>query len=311
MIRFQAVVVGAGLVSQFWLPLLRDRDDIELVAVVDLDPAAARAALERDALTAPVFRELAPAVQATAANVVVNLTPPEAHRPVVEAALELGCHVLGEKPIATTLDDAYALVVAAAAAGRTYAVMQNRRFEHGIRTLRDGLADDRIGRPTILACDFFRAPRFGGFREEMESPLLVDMAIHQFDQARFLAGSDPVAVSCVEFNPPGSWYAGDAAAACTFEFADGAVFAFRGSWCAPGFATSWNGSWRVVGTHGTALWDGEATPSARSSPRRSRRPSAPNGSGHGAAAPATPAASTTCSTRSRRAASPRPTAETT
>ena len=88
--------------------------------------------------------------------------------------------------------------------------MQNRRFEHGIRTLRDGLAAGRIGSVTTLACDFFKAPHFGGFREEMESPLLLDMAIHQFDQARFVAGVEPVAVSCHEFNPAGSWYAGRA-----------------------------------------------------------------------------------------------------
>ena len=140
--------------------------------------------------------------------------------------------------------------------------MQNRRFEHGIRTLRDGLAAGRIGSVTTLACDFFKAPHFGGFREEMESPLLLDMAIHQFDQARFVAGVEPVAVSCHEFNPAGSWYEGRASAICTFELADGSIFSYRGSWTAEGFGTSWNGSWRVIGTAGTALWDGEGDPFA-------------------------------------------------
>ena len=140
--------------------------------------------------------------------------------------------------------------------------MQNRRFEHGIRTLRDGLVAGRIGSVTMLACDFFKAPHFGGFREEMRSPLLLDMAIHQFDQARFVAGVEPVAVSCQEFNLAGSWYRGDATAVCTFELADGSVFSYRGSWSTEGFGTSWNGSWRVVGTAGTALWDGEGGPVA-------------------------------------------------
>jgi predicted dehydrogenase len=235
---------------------------VDVVALVDVDVEVARAAAERDGVSAPIFRTMETAVEATAPDVVVNLTPPEWHRPVVETALGLGCHVLGEKPIATTLQDAQALVRAAEKAGRTYAVMQNRRFEHGIRTLRDGLAAGRIGSVTMLACDFFKAPHFGGFRDAMESPLLVDMAIHQFDQARFLAGVEPVAVTCHEFNPAGSWYRGDAAALCTFELADGAVFSYRGSWSAEGLGTSWNGSWRVVGTAGTALWDGEGDPVA-------------------------------------------------
>jgi predicted dehydrogenase len=257
---FRIAVVGVGSISRLWLPLLRDRLDVDVVALVDVDAEVARAATERDGVSAPIFRTMESAVEATAPDVVVNLTPPEMHRPVVEVALGLGCHVLGEKPIATTLEDAQALVSAADRAGRTYAVMQNRRFEHGIRTLRDGLAAGRIGSVTMLACDFFKAPHFGGFRDEMASPLLLDMAIHQFDQARFLVGADPVAVSCHEFNPAGSWYRGDAAALCTFELADGAVFSYRGSWSAEGFGTSWNGSWRVIGTAGTALWDGEGDP---------------------------------------------------
>jgi len=262
MTTFRIAVVGTGSISQFWLPLLRDRPDVDLVALVEVDAEVARGAAERDGVSAPVFRTLEGAVEATAPDVVVNLTPPEWHRPIVETALGLGCHVLGEKPIATTLEDAEALVRAAEGAGRTYAVMQNRRFEHGIRTLRDGLAAGRIGSVTMLACDFFKAPHFGGFREAMESPLLVDMAIHQFDQARFVAGVDPVAVSCHEFDPAGSWYQGRAVAICTFELADGSVFSYRGSWSAEGFGTSWNGSWRVVGTAGTALWDGEGDPVA-------------------------------------------------
>jgi predicted dehydrogenase len=262
MTTFRIAVVGMGSISQFWLPILRDRLDVDVVALVDVDVEVARAAAERDGVSAPIFRTMETAVEATAPDVVVNLTPPEWHRPVVEAALGLGCHVLGEKPIATTLEDAQALVRAAEGAGRTYAVMQNRRFEHGIRTLREGLAAGRIGSVTTLACDFFKAPHFGGFRDAMDSPLLLDMAIHQFDQARFLVGVDPVAVSCHEFNPAGSWYRGHAAAICTFELADGSVFSYRGSWSAEGFGTSWNGSWRVVGTAGTALWDGEGDPVA-------------------------------------------------
>src|SRR5581483_4578441 len=256
----RVAVVGTGRMSGSWLPLLRDRPDVEVVAFAELDSAAARTAAESHGLSAPIFRDLETAAQATAPDVVVNLTPPESHRPVVETALGLGCHVLGEKPIATTLEDAQALIRAATAADRIYAVMQNRRFEHGIRTLRVGLGEGRIGSVTMLACDFFKAPHFGGFREEMESPLLVDMAIHHFDQARFLAGVDPVAVSCHELNFAGSWYRGDATALCTFEFPDGLVFSYRGSWSAEGFGTSWNGSWRVVGTAGTALWDGEDDP---------------------------------------------------
>jgi predicted dehydrogenase len=94
----------------------------------------------------------------------------------------------------------------------------------------------------------------------MAHVLLVDMAIHQFDAARYLLDDDPVSVYCEEFNPGWSWYAGDANATAVFEFASGARYIYTGSWCAPGLETSWNGSWRASGEHGAATWDGDGDP---------------------------------------------------
>ena len=71
----------------------------------------------------------------------------------------------------------------------------------------------------------------------MDSPLLLDMAIHQFDLARMMTGADPEHVYTVEYNPHGSWYRGDAAASCIFEMSNGVVFTFNGSWAAEGCAT--------------------------------------------------------------------------
>jgi predicted dehydrogenase len=67
-------------------------------------------------------------------------------------------------------------------------------------------------------------------------------------------------VSCHEFNPEGSWYKGDACAVCIFEFSNGAVFNYRGSWCAKGFNTSWDATWRLTASKGSILWNGYDLP---------------------------------------------------
>ena len=92
--------------------------------------------------------------------------------------------------------------------------------------------------------------------------LLVDMAIHTFDAMRFLSGRDPVAVTALDFNPRGSWYRDGASAVAAFEMTGGVVATYRGSWCAEGLDTSWNGQWRAVCRDGTALWDGAGEPQA-------------------------------------------------
>jgi predicted dehydrogenase len=158
--------------------------------------------------------------------------------------------------MAETLDQAHDLVRRAAAAGRIHAVIQNRRYLAAVRRIRRLIASGVLGRITSLHCDFFLAPHFGGFREEMAHVLLLDMAIHTFDAARCMSGLDAEAVYCREWNPPGSWYARDSSAAAVFEMEQGVIFTYRGSWAAKGLGTSWESAWRIQGQHGCIIWDG-------------------------------------------------------
>ncbi len=70
-------------------------------------------------------------------------------------------------------------------------MIQNRRYIANVRRIRRFLDSGAIGTPTSIHCDFFIAPHFGGFREEMGHVLLLDMAIHTFDAARFMVNGEP------------------------------------------------------------------------------------------------------------------------
>ena len=100
--------------------------------------------------------------------------------------LPINCHLLTEKPLADSPDNARAIVEAARRAGRIHAVVQNRRYVANVRRIRRFLDSGAIGAPTSIHADFFVAPHFGGFREEMRHVLLLDMAIHTFDAARYM-----------------------------------------------------------------------------------------------------------------------------
>ena len=259
---FRVALVGCGGMSNTWVEYALQREDTELVALVDLNAQTAAGLAARHGLVGiPVFADVTQAIQTTGANVVFDVTVPEAHETVTLAALKSGCDVFGEKPLAAGMEQARRMVAAAGQTGRTYAVMQNRRYLPQMHALRN-LVRNEIGTPGFMTANFFIGAHFGGFRDAMSSPLLLDMAIHTFDQARFILGDDPVSVFCQEFNPPGSWYAGGAAAVCLFEFEGGQVLSYNGSWCAEGAATSWEAEWRVMGSAGTAIWDGINAPYA-------------------------------------------------
>lgn len=260
MASFRVVVAGCGGMARTWVQYALRRSDVEIVGLVDLFEEAALAMKQDFALSAATYRRVEDAILDTGANLVFDVTIPASHKQVVLTALSLGCDVFGEKPMSDSLADAYAMLEAAKATGKTYAVMQNRRYDARIRALRDIVQSGAIGQVGMIHADFFLGAHFGGFRDEMDYPLILDMAIHTFDQARFITGANPVSVYCASINPPGSWYKGDAAAICTYEFSDGTVFSYRGSWASEGGRTSWEASWRVNGSVGTALWDGEHAP---------------------------------------------------
>ncbi|WP_066521325.1 Gfo/Idh/MocA family protein [Curtobacterium ammoniigenes] len=254
----RVVLVGAGNMGRHWLDVIAQTPEITLVGIVDLDLELAQRTVAERRLTVSVGASLAEVVNASTAQAVIDVTVPPAHHAVNTEALFLGLPVLCEKPIAPTVADALSLIAAEEVSGQLLMTSQSRRYYPALAELREFVGT--LGEIGAVTTEFFKAPHFGGFRDEMDHPLLVDMAIHAFDVARYLLHADPVAVDCRTFNPSWSWYRGDAAATAVFEFADGARYTFTGSWCSPGLETSWNGSWRISGALGSATWDGEGRP---------------------------------------------------
>ena len=259
MAKERVLVVGAGGISNAWFPPLA-KEKVNVVAVVDLNIDRAKAQIAKYNLSCPAGTDLDAALREHRPDFVVDLTVPEAHCRVTCAALAAGCHVIGEKPMAASMAEARKMVAAAEKAGRLHMVSQSRRWDRKHELVKRLVTGGRVGELTTINCDFYIGAHFGGFRDAMPSPLILDMAIHHFDLARYMTGADPVAVYAREFNPKGSWYAGDVAASCIFEMTGGVVFTYRGSWCAEGCHTSWNGDWRFIGDRGTLLYDHDQPP---------------------------------------------------
>jgi len=255
---FKIVVAGCGQMSDTWIETIMKRSDCRIAAFVDIDINAARTKAIRHGLHIPSFTDLAEAITAADANLFINTAVPEAHAELDILAMQMGCDVFSEKPMALTARELTQITDTAAQTGRSCFVMQNRRFLKGIRAYRDVIASGKIGRLALLNSDFFIGINFGGFRLQMEDPLVMDMAIHTFDMARYITNADATRVYCRQLHIPGSPYVHAATAVCTFDMSDGSVFSYRGSWESPGAKTSWQSRWHALGSTGAALWDGEA-----------------------------------------------------
>jgi predicted dehydrogenase len=245
------IQVGIGGMGNAWLRAVQDSPVVEYVGLVEVNDAIAAEQTQKYNLAAvPVFKSLDEALRTVQADGVINVTPPQFHKAVSITALEAGVPVLSEKPLADTRQAALDIVAAAERTGVLHVVTQNYRYKPPIQTLQRALREGGMGEIGALHVEFFKGPHFGGFREEMPYPLIIDMSIHHFDLMRFFLASDPVSVFGRSWNPPWSWYRGDASAAVILNFANGVRVSYDGSWCSQGRETTWNANWRFECANG-------------------------------------------------------------
>ena len=120
-----AAVIGSGDVSTVHLEAIEALEDVELVAVCDTDPEALATTVERVGVAG--FADHRALLEAVRPDVAHVCTPHHQHAPVTLDLLDAGVHVLVEKPLAHTLDEAERLVEATERArSRVGVCFQNR-----------------------------------------------------------------------------------------------------------------------------------------------------------------------------------------
>lgn len=241
----KVIQCGMGGMGQRWISTVLESPVVEFAALVEIDSAAAQRRAQENGLDPSlIFPSLEAALAAVQADGVIDVTPPGAHKSVSFTALDAGLPVLSEKPLAGTREDARAIVEKSNQTGVIHMVTQNYRYSPVAQTVKKVLSSGELGTIGAVSVRFFKGPHFGGFRDEMPYPLIIDMSIHHFDMLRFFLDADPVTVYGQSWNPPWSWYKGDASAAVTAAFSSGAQVSYTGSWCSQGQETPWNADWR-------------------------------------------------------------------
>lgn len=255
--KIKLIHVGLGAWGGNWaVHVLPGHPDIEVVAYVDM------VAEKRETMAArlgePIGKfypsmELAfAAVDAKAVSIAVPIT---LHEPLARQALEAGKHVVVEKPFATTMAEARGLVDLARSKGLVLAVSQNYRFYPAAQMVADLAHKGYLGKLVGGKIDFRRnafSERSGNIN--VPNPMLADMAVHHCDLMRMVIGEDPIELTARSWNPPGSPYKMDPAAAMVLTFPGGVTMSYRGSWVDQGSQTAWAGEWQLDFERGAILW---------------------------------------------------------
>lgn len=168
-------VIGAGSLGHHHVRLLRDMPSARMVGFYELRPERAQQVSSELGVTAmPTMESLLEQVDA-----VTVVVPTVTHHAVAKAALERGRHVMIEKPIAATLDEADDLV---ATAKRSGALIQTGHVERFNRAIRAAL-------PYIDGPRFIESDRLAPFNPRgSDVAVVLDLMIHDIDLVRTLVG---------------------------------------------------------------------------------------------------------------------------
>ncbi len=197
-------LVGTGLMGIEHIRNLAITPDAELVALAD--PVAASLQSAKDALGEKAngvreYPDAATLAQQGGIDAVIVASPNYTHRAVLEPLFDAGVHILCEKPLATTIDDARWVAARAAQSGKLFWTAMEYRFMPPIAAFIDELHAGRIGALKMLSIREHRFPflsKVGDWNRFAANTggTMVEKCCHFFDLMRFITQSEAVRVYC-------------------------------------------------------------------------------------------------------------------
>ncbi len=247
--------IGASNIAERVIPSLRKIAGQELVGVVSRSAARAQEFADQQGLYS-AHTELAELLDQRLDAVYISSTN-EQHHAQTLAALDAGCHVMCEKPLAMTLPDAAQMLARARERHRVLATNHHLRGQAAHQQIRALIAQGRIGRVhgVQVSHAVYLPPHLQGWR--LDAPgagggVVLDILVHDADLLRYLLGREAVAIqTAVQHNGMGQGPVEDGAMS-TIEFEGGVLAQTHESFVARHSATRLH----VLGTEGSLYAEG-------------------------------------------------------
>ncbi|MBB3457595.1 1,5-anhydro-D-fructose reductase (1,5-anhydro-D-mannitol-forming) [Rhizobium sp. BK313] len=189
-------LIGASTIAREWMIGAIRATGGDVISVMSRDAERGHAYAAENNIAKSVT-DVADLVNDPDVDAVYISTTNEMHRDQTLAAVKAGKHVLCEKPLALTLEDARLMVHAAKGAGVVMGTNHHLRNAASHRAMREAIAAGRIGKP--LSARVFHAvylpPHLQGWRLDKPQAgggVILDITVHDADTLRFVLNDDPV-----------------------------------------------------------------------------------------------------------------------
>jgi len=257
--EFQIALVGCGRISKNHFDALGRVDGLRLSAVSDAVEDRARVAGEEHGV--PWFTSYAEMLKSADADVIVVCTPSGLHSAQGIAAASAGKHVITEKPMSITLEQADALVQACDSAGVSLFVVKQNRLNPSIQLLKRAVDKGRFGRIYLANTtvrwnrpqEYYDAAPWRG-TWEFDGGAFMNQASHYVDLVQWLVG--PVESVIAKTATQARRIEAEDSGVAVLKFRNGAIGVIEVNVLT--YPKNWEGSITIVGERGAAKIGGTA-----------------------------------------------------
>lgn len=201
--KLKVGIIGCGRISRFHGMPVADQEHAFVAACCDIvaERAEEMANLFGCENTYLDYEEM---IKQEKLDVVHICLPHYLHAPVAIRAMELGCHVLTEKPMAITLQEAEDMVATAKKTGKTLGVIFQNRYNAGSVLVKNSLDSGRLGKILSAKCsvtwfrseEYYTSSDWKGTWDKEGGGAIIDQAIHTIDLMCWFTGYDIAQVDC-------------------------------------------------------------------------------------------------------------------
>ncbi|WP_160723829.1 Gfo/Idh/MocA family protein [Bacillus sp. USDA818B3_A] len=239
MTKIRVGVIGCGSIAKYrHLPEYQVNPNVELTAVCDINQERAIETAEKyGVLFYTDYKELLKSGKVDAVSV---CTPNYLHAPITIDALEAGLHVLCEKPMATSKEEAEAMIAAAEKNGKKLMIGHNQRFVPSHQKARQLIANGEVGKIYSFRTAFGHGGPEGWSADGKESwffekekafvGAMGDLGVHKTDLMRYVLGEEIVEVGAFVETNAKDFADVDDNAVCVLKTESGIIGTLAASW---------------------------------------------------------------------------------
>ena len=252
--RLRGALFGCGMISEYHLRGWNRIGEVEIVALCNRTISRAEQRRDQFLPDARVYADLDRMLAAERLDFIDILTTPALHREHCLKAAAAGLHVICQKPLCDTWEDAVSLGREMASSGRIFAVHENHRYRPWFTRVREELRRGTFGNPSYLHIQHINATYPGeAYKNESAAGVMFEYGSHLVDMMRCLLG-EPSGVYA-RFERPNRAVRGESLAHAVYRYPEATAIIDAG-WKN---AALTQGSFLLTGDEGEAYYEGTLT----------------------------------------------------